>query len=78
MSKERDDRPDADVLSGWSPMRNTHYGDEDLEFKEDTDPEDDKELFEAAKYLGWKPSEMRDRVFAAKYEEWLKTALPEE
>jgi len=56
----------------------TQYGDEDPEFKDDTDPEYEKELFETAKYLGWKPSDIREKGIAARYQEWLKKALPEE
>ncbi len=54
-------------------MRDTHYGDEDPEFEE---PEEE-ELFKTAKHLGWKLEDLRDREFAAKFAEWLKTALPE-
>jgi hypothetical protein len=46
--------------------------------RDDTDPEYEKELFETARYLGWKPSDMQDKAFAVKYAEWLKTAPPEE
>ena len=63
---------------GRSPMEDMHYGDEDPEFKDDTDPEYELELFETAKYLGWTPESMRDKAFAARYAEWLKTAPPEE
>jgi hypothetical protein len=56
----------------------THYGDEDPEFTDDTDPEAETELFETAKALGWKPSEMRDKALAARYGEWLKMAPPPE
>jgi hypothetical protein len=28
--------------------------------------------------MGWNPDDMRDKVFAAKYREWLKTAPPRE
>ncbi len=53
-------------------MRSTHYGDEDSKCEE-PEPE---ELFETARCLGWKPEDMKDREFAAKYREWLKTAPP--
>ena len=56
----------------------SHYGDEDPEVREDEDDlEYQEDLFETAKHLGWTPDDMQDKVFAAKYKEWLKTA-PEE
>ena len=36
-------------------MKNTHYGDEDAECEE-PEPE---ELFETARFMGWKPEDMR-------------------
>jgi hypothetical protein len=59
-------------------MSKTHYGDEDSDSMDDPDPESEQELFETAKHLGWNPDEMADKVFAAKYKEWLKTAPPKE
>jgi hypothetical protein len=54
-------------------MSKTHYGDEDPGPTNDADPESEQELFETAKHLGWNPDDMSDKVFAAKYKEWLKT-----
>jgi hypothetical protein len=50
-------------------MAKTHYGDEDPEFPE---VEDEEELFETAKHLGWTPDDMHDKEFAAKYKVWLE------
>jgi hypothetical protein len=58
-------------------MRNTHYGDEDPELKDDTDPEFELELFQTARFLGWKPDEMKDREFAARFAKWLEAASSE-
>lgn len=41
---------------------NSHWGDEDREHHDDDDPEDQEELFETAKHLGWTPDDMQDRV----------------
>jgi hypothetical protein len=49
----------------------THYGDEDPECLEQTSPEQEAELFETAKHLGWKPSDMKDEAFADRYKQWL-------
>jgi hypothetical protein len=58
-------------------MSKTHYGDEDPDVTDATGPESEQELFETAKHLGWNPDDMRDKAFASKYREWLKTAPPE-
>jgi hypothetical protein len=55
-------------------MGDTQYGDEDPEFTEQDDLEAEEELFATARFLGWKPEEMRDRQFAARFAKWLKTA----
>ena len=58
-------------------MRNIYYGDEDPEVQDDTDPEFEEEMFHTMRAMGWKPEGLRDREFAAKFAEWLKTAPPE-
>ena len=50
---------------------NSHWGDEDPEYHDDDDPESQEQLFETAKHLKWTPDVMQDKVFAAKYREWL-------
>jgi hypothetical protein len=54
------------------PHKETHYGDEDPEFKDVSDAESEEEMFETAKFLGWSPEDMRDKTFAEKYKQWLK------
>lgn len=49
--------------------KETHYGDEDPEGLDD--PETEEELFETSKFLGWKPEDMLDKEFAARYKAWL-------
>jgi hypothetical protein len=51
------------------------HGDEDPDCVE---PENEEELFETAKHLGWKPEDLRDREFAVRYAEWLEAVSPEE
>jgi hypothetical protein len=55
---------------------NSHYGDEDPVFNEDDI--DEVELFKTAKLLGHVPDDYRDKEFAAKYAEWLRTAPPDD
>jgi hypothetical protein len=52
-------------------MSNTHYGDEDPDCHDYTGSEYDEELFEIAKLTGLTPDDMRDKVAAAKYRDWL-------
>ena len=53
----------------------SHWGEDDPDYYDgDDDPEFQEELFRTSRSMGMKPEDMSDKAFAAKYEEWLKTA----
>ena len=50
---------------------------EDPELQDDDDSEYQEEMFELFRMLKWRPDDIADQKYAAKYAEWLKTAVPE-
>ena len=50
---------------------------EDPELQDENDPAYQSEMFEVFRVLKWKPEDLIDQKYAAKYAEWLKTAVPE-
>ena len=50
---------------------------EDPRLHDENDPEYQQEMFRTFQSLGWEPENLRDREYAEKYAEWLKTATEE-
>jgi hypothetical protein len=51
---------------------------DDAELADENDPEYQVEMFRIFQQQGWKPEDLFDKEYAAKYAEWLKTAPSEE
>ena len=51
---------------------------EDPELHDEDDPAYQEEMFELFRTLDWKPEDLADQKYAAKYAEWLKTASRQE
>lgn len=50
---------------------------EDPELQDENEPGYQEEMFELFRMRKWKPEDLIDQSYAAKYAAWLKTASPE-